>query len=507
MLSRLQYKYLVAIVYIFGLFMDMLDSTAVNVAVPQLTLDFHTQLSTVEWTVTGYLLSLAVFIPGSGFIADRYGTKRTFLTAMGIFVIGSALCGQAHSIEQLIAFRFLQGIGGGMMTPVSTVILSREFPGEERAKAAAIMAVPVVFAPLAGPVLSGYLVQYQSWRWIFYINLPIGLIGLLLGSKVLREHKEPYAQGRFDILGLISGGAGAAMVLYALSEAATLPWTSATVAGWGLGGLAVLGVFAVLELHRAAPLLDLRLFKQTLFVLGNAMSVGAFAGFSGFLFLLTLFLQDLQGRSPLHAALIQAPSALGTAISLPLASRLYPRVGPRRMMLIGFGLGGLTLLPFATLDQNSGPWLMVVLLALRGLPFAFAMVAVQTIVFGPIDNAKQGPASSIYNTVRQVGASFGVALVATVQISRAIHNTPAALRTTCAQNAHAAAACVHAQVLGYHDAFIASCALLIVSFGAAFFISDEKARASMRKRVERMAGHGEGRPAAAVAAHEAAGGS
>ncbi|HZQ38781.1 MAG TPA: DHA2 family efflux MFS transporter permease subunit, partial [Dehalococcoidia bacterium] len=312
MFSRLQYKYLVAIVYIFGLFMDMLDSTAVNVAVPQLTLDFHTQLSTVEWTVTGYLLSLAVFIPGSGFIADRYGTKRTFLTAMGIFVIGSALCGQAHSIEQLIAFRFLQGIGGGMMTPVSTVILSREFPGEERAKAAAIMAVPVVFAPLAGPVLSGYLVQYQSWRWIFYINLPIGLIGLLLGSKVLREHKEPYAQGRFDLLGLISGGAGAAMVLYALSEAATKPWTSATVAGWGLGGLAVLCVFAALELHRAAPLLDLRLFKQTLFLLGNAMSVGAFAGFSGFLFLLTLFLQDLQGRSPLHAALIQAPSALGT---------------------------------------------------------------------------------------------------------------------------------------------------------------------------------------------------
>jgi len=146
-----------------------------------------------------------------------------------------------------------------------------------------------------------------------------------------------------------------------------------------------------------------------------------------------------------------------------------------------------------------------VLLALRGLPFAFAMVAVQTIVFGPIDNAKQGPASSIYNTVRQVGASFGVALVATVQISRAIHNTPAALRTTCAQNAHAAAACVHAQVLGYHDAFIASCALLIVSFGAAFFISDEKARASMRKRVERMTGHGESRPAA-IAAGDAAGG-
>src|SRR5579884_2486658 len=195
-LSRLEYKWLVAIVFMFGLFMDILDSTAVNVAVPRLQADFHAPLSTVEWTVTGYLLSLALFIPGAGFLSDRFGTKKTFLFAMAVFVTGSALCGQARSIEQLVAFRFLQGVGGGMMT--------------------AVISIPWVLAPIAGPVLGGYLVTYASWRWIFYINLPVGIIGFVLGLKILREHVEPYAQGRFDLAGLLTGGAGVAMVLYAL---------------------------------------------------------------------------------------------------------------------------------------------------------------------------------------------------------------------------------------------------------------------------------------------------
>src|SRR5579883_997064 len=159
-LFKLEYKWLVAVVFMFGLFMDIMDSTAVNVAVPRLQVDFHAPLSTVEWAVTGYLLSLALFIPGAGFISDRFGTKRTFLVAMVTFLTGSALCGQAHSIHELIVFRFLQGAGGGMMTPVSTAILAREFPGEERAKASAIISIPGILAPFAGPVLGGYLVEY-----------------------------------------------------------------------------------------------------------------------------------------------------------------------------------------------------------------------------------------------------------------------------------------------------------------------------------------------------------
>jgi len=482
-LKRLDYKWLVAIVFMFGLFMDILDSTAVNVAIPRLQADFHNApLSTVEWTVTGYLLSLALFIPGAGFLSDRFGTKRTFLAAMAIFVAGSALCGQARSIQELIVFRFVQGAGGGMMTPVSTAILSREFPGEERAKASALISVPVIFAPILGPVLGGYLVEYTSWRWIFYINLPVGIVGFLLALRVLREHKEPYAQGRFDVLGLVTGGAGAALILYALSEAATKSWGSADVAGPGIGGLLILLVFALIELRVSPPILDLRLFKQRLFALGTLITVWSFASYAGFIFSLTLFLQELQGHSPLEAGLIQAPSAAGTGVALLLAGRYYTRIGPRKMLVGGFFFAAVTLLPFAFVVKATIPLLIIIPLIFRGLTTPFAMTAAQTIVYGPLDNSKQGPASSIYNTMRQVAASFGVALIATVEINR--FNSHLAGAVAAAHAVSATPAMVEqARVMGYHDAFVLSGVLLLVSAALSLLVNDRTAREAMMRRV------------------------
>lgn len=488
-LYRLEYKYLVAIVFIFGLTMDMVDSTAVNVAIPTLSKDFHASTQAVEWTITGYLLSLAIFIPSSGFLSDRFGTKKTFMLAMAVFTFFSALCGLAQTLWQLILFRFLQGMGGGMMTPVSTAILSRAFPGEERAKASAIISVPVVFAPVFGPVLAGYLVEYATWRWIFYINLPIGIIGLFLSWKILREHKEAYAQGRFDFLGLVLGGVSAALILYALAEAADYSFTSPRVVPAGIGGLALLAAFCLWELRADPPLLDLRLFKSSLFTFGNIGVVFSFCAFSGFLFLLVLYLQELQGHDPLHAGLIQMPSAFGTVISLPAASRLYPRVGPRRLMLIGFGLGVLVLLPFVFVDQNTSAPVIILLLTLRGLPFGFGMVAAQTIIYGPLPSDKQGAASSIYNTMRQMFASFGVALAATVLVSR----TSAYI--------HAGKNPVTASVLAYHEAFLVTATILVLACISGLFVSDKKARELMRRRVAARAAEGEAATQEALAMH------
>jgi EmrB/QacA subfamily drug resistance transporter len=466
----------------FGLFMDILDSTAVNVAVPRLQSEFHAPLSTVEWAITGYLLSLAVFIPGAGFLSDRFGTKRVFLLAMAIFVAGSALCGQARSIEELVAFRFVQGVGGGMMTPVSTAILSREFPGEERAKASALISIPWVLAPIMGPVLGGYLVTYASWRWIFYINLPVGIIGFVLGLAVLREHKEPYAQGRFDLPGLVTVGAGVAMVLYALSEAANNPWTSATVVGWGLAGIVCLAVFALIELRARPPVLDLRLFRLPLFTLGTAITGWANASYAGFILLLTLFLQNLQGKTPSEAGLIQSPSTFGSVIALFLAARFYARVGPRRMMLVGFGTAGLVLGLFVFVDTTTVALTIMLFLALRGLTTPFGFTASQTIVYGPLDNAQQGPASSIYNTWRQIASSFGVALLATVQVNRYHSHLSDAI--SAAHGGEATRAMTdHAQVLGFHDAFFVSAVLMLGSGLLALFVNDRNAKAAMRKHL------------------------
>jgi EmrB/QacA subfamily drug resistance transporter len=482
-LSRIPYKYLVAIVFIFGLFMDLMDTTIVNIAIPSLRSDFHASTSLVEWTITGYLLSLAVVIPAAGWLSDRFGTKRIFLLAMAIFVTASAACGLSQSIAQLILFRFVQGIGGGMMTPVGTAMLSREFPGTERAKASAILSIPVVLAPTIGPVLGGFLIDFVSWRWIFYVNLPVGIAGIAMAASVLKEHREAYAQRGFDVPGLLTGSGGAAMVLYAVSRAGADGWGSTQVVGFGLGGVALMAVFAAIELKVTYPILDLRLFKRWLFASGNMMMMAAFGAFGGFALLLTLFLQDLRDYSPLQAGLLQAPSSLGTAVSLPLASVLYPRIGPRRMMLAGFGLAALTILPFYFVGLETPVWVIVMLLVVRGLPFAFAAVASQTLLFGPIESDKQGPASSIYSTLRQVAASFGVALIITISLSRTRAHEHASIASQHLSGPTADIA-RHAAVAGFHDAYLAVVALMAIPFFLAFFINDKKAAALLRQRMQ-----------------------
>src|SRR5439155_11896316 len=197
-MKRIEYKYIVGVVFVFGLFMDLLDMTITNVALPTLKFDFSTSTTTIEWVVTGYLLSLAIFIPVSGWAGDRFGTKRTFMFALAMFTLSSFLCGLAWNIESLIAFRVLQGVGGGMLTPVGTAMLYRAFPPSERARASSILAVPAALAPTMGPVLGGYLVEFQTWRWIFWVNLPVGLVALAISALFLREQREA-TSGRLDV--------------------------------------------------------------------------------------------------------------------------------------------------------------------------------------------------------------------------------------------------------------------------------------------------------------------
>src|SRR5689334_14677280 len=178
-IRRAPYEYIVAAAFLFGLFMDLMDLTIVNVALPTLGRNFHVDNATLEWVVTGYLLSLAIWIPASGWLGDKFGTKRVFLFALTVFTAGSVLCGVSQSIGQLIGFRILQGVGGGMMTPVGTAMLFRAFPAQERARAALILTVPTVIAPALGPIVGGWLVDYVDWRWIFFVNVPIGIVGLI----------------------------------------------------------------------------------------------------------------------------------------------------------------------------------------------------------------------------------------------------------------------------------------------------------------------------------------
>jgi EmrB/QacA subfamily drug resistance transporter len=477
-LRNVPYKYLVAAAFVVGLFMDLMDLTIVNVALPALGKEFHASPAQLEWVVTGYLLSLAIWIPASGWIGDRFGTKKTFMFALAMFTGASALCGLSQSIEQLIAFRLLQGVGGGMMTPVGTAMLFRAFPPSERARASLILTVPTIIAPALGPILGGFLVDYVSWRWIFYVNLPIGVAGFIFSALFLREHTEENA-GTFDVWGFLFSGTGLALVLYALSRGPVDGWSAPNVIATGGIGIVCFVALVIVEQRRALPMLDLRLFRDRMFRNANIVYFAAIGSLIGVLFLLPLFLQNLRGYSALETGVILLPSALITIAFAQLSGRLYPTVGPRRLLITALALFALSsgLLLFVGLQTSV--WWIVGIMAIRGAAMAFTFIPLQAATYATISSHDTGRASALFNTNRQVASSFGVAILATVLIERTQHYVAGAVAVAARTQQRPSLA--QAQLLGFHDAFFAATILGVIGVAFAFLIHDEDAAATMRQ--------------------------
>jgi EmrB/QacA subfamily drug resistance transporter len=478
-LRSVPYKWLVAIVFVTGLFMDIMDSTIVNVALPTLGREFHAPTTTLAWVVTAYLLSLAVWIPASGWVGDRFGTKKVFLFALAMFSLGSALCGFSWSIHSLIFFRVLQGVGGGMMTPVGTAMLFRAFPPHERATASAVLVIPTAIAPTVGPILGGWLVDNASWRWIFYINPPVGIAGFIFALFVLKEHTEEKV-GRFDIPGFLLGGAGLPLLLYALSQGPNVGWSSPRVMLTGITGLLLLVALVVVELRTREPMLALRLFSDRMFRNGNLVVFTVFGAMMGLLFLLPLFLQNLLGLSAFESGLTTFPQALGMAAVAQVASRSYSRIGPRRMIVAS--MVGVTIVSslFLLVGLNTSLWWIRGLMLLRGMAMGIGMVPMQAATYATISREDTGRASALFSTNRQVAASVGVAVMATVLVDRVQMHVTSALQGVTGQAAIQAAT-ANATLQGYHDAFFVSAIFALIGVGIAFLIRDEDAAASMRR--------------------------
>lgn len=461
------YKWIVATVYVSALFLDIMDSTIVNVALPRLGEGLHT--NNAEWVVLGYTLSLAVWIPTSGWLGDRFGTKRTFLFALAAFTVGSAACGFAQSIGQLIAFRLLQGVGGGMLTPVGIAMLFRAFPPAERAKASTVVMIPTLAAPAMGPVVGGFITKNFDWRWIFLVNVPIALLALWFGWRHLREHREP-SSGRLDATGLVLSGASLAMVVYALSEGPQAGWMSFRVAGIGAIGV-LAGVLTVrVELRVPNPMLELRLLGNRMYRQCNLVSFFAIASFLGVTFVMPQYLQNLRGMDPLQSGLTTFPQAFGVMASSLIAGRIYARVGPRRLMAGGYFAAALTILLFTQLTLGTNLWLIRGLMLMRGMCMGFAFVPMQAACYATIPPAQNGRASSLFSTQRQVGISVGVAVLASILTAYGVLRPPIA-----------AAAIPHA-LAGVHWAFGAAVAFAFVAAGFAWFIRDDDAKETMRSR-------------------------
>lgn len=410
----------VAGVVVLGAIMSILDVTVVNVALPT----FQTELSsgneplaysTVAWTATAYMLALAAVIPLTGWAADRFGTKRLYMTAIGLFTLGSVLCAVAWNIETLIAFRVVQGLGGGMLMPLGMTIMTRAAGPHRMGRLMAILGIPMLLGPIMGPILGGVIIDAASWHWIFLINLPIGLAALVYAGRVLpRDHAEP--SERLDVRGMLMMSPGLALLLFGVSS---IPETGTVAAVRvlvpGICGVLLIVAFVLYSFRPEHPLLDLRLFANRNLAVAT-ITMFLFAGaFFGALLLVPTYFQQVRGESVLMAGLLVAPQGLGAMLTMPIAGTLVDRMPVGRIVPFGLfgilvGLGGLSL----STDPSTSYWQICGFLFVMGLGMGATMMPIFTSALKTLKAPDVARGSTLINVVQQVASATGIATISVV---------------------------------------------------------------------------------------------
>jgi EmrB/QacA subfamily drug resistance transporter len=422
---------------IMGTFMVILDTTAVNVSLPTLVVDFKSSIQSLQWILTGYTLAQAAVIPLAGWLSDRFGAKRVFLTAVALFTLGSVLCSTSQSTEMLIFFRLLQGLGGGFVMPVGMAYTYRLSPPDKRGMVMGMLGVPMLFAPALGPTLAGWLVQYATWRWIFLINLPVGIVALLVGSRRLPNIPRQ-AVPALDLPGIILGPLAFAALSYGVNEGST-SWTSVnTIGGLMLGVVALLAFIAV-ELRVAQPLLELRVFRSIDFTLAIVTQwIGTIALFGG-IFLVPLFLQQVRGYGAFDTGLTLMAQAIAAAVFMPIGGRLFDRFGARPLTVAGLGAVAVATFLLAHLSTATSGWDLVLPLAMRGMGMSLMMMPLNTHLLNAAPRALVGRVTSLTNALQNVVNSLAIASLSTVLASTISANVRAAKASLAAQHVHVAA--------------------------------------------------------------------
>jgi|tagenome__1003787_1003787.scaffolds.fasta_scaffold20883084_2 EmrB/QacA subfamily drug resistance transporter len=401
----------VAIVVVLGAIMSILDTTVVNVAISHLSATFDTSLETIQWIVTGYTLALATVIPITGWAADRFGTKRLYMLSLGLFLCGSILSGLAWSAESLIAFRVLQGLGGGMLMPAGMTILTRAAGPQRVGRVMSIIGVPMLLGPIVGPILGGWLVDDVSWRWIFFINIPIGIAALALSLRVLPRDVTSRHE-RFDTLGIALLSPGLALFIYGLAKSSgSGGFASTEVLVPGIAGVLLLVAFVLHALRTTDPLIDVRLFTNRTFAAASATLVlFAIAVFGSFL-LLPLYFQTVRGETAMQAGLLLAPQGLGAMLVMPIAGQLTDRTGVGRIVLVGLTLTMAAFLALTQIAADTSYWALGAVLFVMGMGLGSTMMPIMSGAMQTLRRAAVARASTTVNILQQVGASIGTAVL------------------------------------------------------------------------------------------------
>jgi len=408
----------IAGVVVLGAIMSILDITVVSVALPTFQTTFDATYAEVAWTMTGYTLALATVIPLSGWAADRFGTKRLYMLALLLFTLGSVLCATADSIGQLVAYRVLQGLGGGMLMPLGMTIMTRAAGPERIGRLMAVLGIPMLLGPIGGPILGGWLIEAASWHWVFLINLPIGVIGLIYAQFALPKDEAKPSES-FDFVGMLMLSPGLALFLYGISSlpetgtiTATKVWLPMTA-----GALLVIG-FVLYSFKPKHPLLDLRLFRNRNLSIASLSLFVFIIAFMGAGLLFPSYFLQVRGESTLNAGLLMAPQGLGAMLTMPIAGMLADKIPVGRTVPFAMALIATGFFAFTQVGTDTSYWVLCGSLFVMGLGMGGTMMPIMTSALRTLSNSDVARGSTLVNILQQIGGSIGSAIMSVILTSR-----------------------------------------------------------------------------------------
>ena len=472
----------IASVVVIGALMSILDITVVSIAQQSFVEAFHVNLSTAAWTATGYTLALATVIPLTGWAADRFGTKRLYLTALILFTAGSALCAMAWNIGSLIFFRVIQGFGGGMLVPLGLTIMTKAAGPERVGRVMAVMGIPMLLGPIGGPILGGWLIQAASWHWIFLINVPIGIIALVLATMLLPKD-NPQPSEPFDVVGMLLMSPGLALFLYGVSsipEAGTI--ASARVLIPGIIGLVLIAAFVWHAMRKEHPLIDLKLFKNRNLTVATVTMTLFSVAFFGAMLLFPQYFIFARGRDPLPTSILLIPQGVGAMISMPVAGRLTDKYGPGRFVLSGIVLIALSMVMFTQLTSTTPIPLLLATLFVTGLGMGMTMMPIMSAAMATLTQHSVARGSTLINIIQQSAGSIGTAVMTVILTNQILGNQASAFlygvfvgqvdpsKLTPDALASGQAAMAH----GFANTFWVALVLVILCLVPAFFLPRRK---------------------------------
>jgi len=406
----------VAMVVVLGSIMSILDTTIVNVALDELSRQLGSTIDQIQWVVTGYLLSLAAVIPVTGWAARRFGERRLYLTSIVLFTLGSVLCGLAWSTGSLIAFRVVQGVGGGMILPVGQMILARAAGPQRMGRVMSVISIPIVMAPILGPTIGGLVLEHLGWRWIFFVNVPVGIAAVLYGLRQLpRDNGSREDAGRLDLAGLALLATGLVGITYGLAETGLSGGLSGPrVVLPLLIGLALTTTFVLRARRIERPLLDVRLYRNRAFAAASLTTFCLGGALFGASILMPLYFQTVRAQDAVTTGLLLAPQGIGVAISMFFSARAADRIGGGRLSLAGVLLTAAATVPFAFFGASSSYWLIGATMVARGAGIGMAFVPAMTAAFAAMTPAQIPDATPQLNVLQRVGGSIGTAILAVI---------------------------------------------------------------------------------------------